>query len=158
MAVNISLKQLVDLENYDYFYHMTSEENAEGICEDGLFVDGTNILETNNIIYTTAVPIDEDILKNFDYILEDEMGNTDARSTDACVIIGAPKEYNKRVVEEYKDYHDGVYYDGIVYNSMIMGYFDLRKEFHPNENYIYYDEIYDNIDDYDSFILDSKRR
>ena len=156
MSGNLALKDLVDLNEYDYFYHMTSEENAENICEEGLLVNGNNILGTNNIIYTTAVPIDDEVLKEFDYILEDEMGNTEARPTDACVIIGAPKEYNREVVENYDDYYNGDYYEGIVNNSMIMGYFDLRKEFHPNENYNYAIDIFDDTEEYEVY-SDTKR-
>lgn len=158
MAVNVDLKQLVDLDHYDYFYHMTSEENAENICDEGLLVNGNNILNTNNVIYTTAVPIDDELLKEFDYILEDEMGKTEVRSTDACVIIGAPKEYNREIVEDYDDYHNGDYYEGIVNNSMIMGYFDLRKEFHPNENYNYATDIFDDIEEYFVYEDESKKR
>lgn len=157
MSTNLALKDLLDLDEYDYFYHMTSEENAESICEEGLLVNGTNILDTNNIIYTTAIPIDADVLEEFDYILEDEMGNTNERPTDACVIIGAPKSYNKEVVENFNDYHNGEYYEGIVYNSMIMGYFDMKKEFHPNEAYGFVTNIYDDYDDY-SVSFDEKKR
>ena len=56
----------LDFDEFDYFYHETSRGNGERIMEEGLLVDGTNILGTNNILYTTASPLTSDMVDSFD--------------------------------------------------------------------------------------------
>lgn len=151
MAID-NYRKFFDLEENDYFYHMTGKDNAERIMNEGLLVNGNNILNTDNILFTTSVPIDEELLEDFDSILQEEMGHTYGRDTDACVIIGAPKMYDKQIVENYHDEVDGVYYEGIINNDMIMGFFDLTGLFHANESYEYgTDEFYNDNEYFDDY-------
>ena len=58
------------------------------------------------------------------------------------VIIGAPKDYEKRIVSPYNKYKDGIYYEGIIKNNFILGYIDMfDKQFTVNVNYEYSDEL-----------------
>ena len=50
------LLKMLDFEEFDYFYHETGDGVGEEIMEEGLLVEGTNILDTNNIAYTTISP------------------------------------------------------------------------------------------------------
>lgn len=143
----MNFKDLFNLDEYDYFYHMTSIEYASSICEKGLLVNGNNILDTSNLLYTTAIPIDEEMLENFSDLLSDEMGNTHVRDTDACIIIGAPKEYNKDIVNVYNSFENEEYYEGLIGRNTIMGYIDLDQVFHINENYEFFEEDIDELTD-----------
>ena len=143
----MSFKDLFNFDEYDYFYHMTSIDYASSICEKGLLVNGNNILDTSNLLYTTAVPIDEEMLESFSDLLIDEMGKTHVRDTDACIIIGAPKEYNQDIVNVYNSFENEEYYEGLIGRNMIMGYIDLDKVFHINENYEFFEEDIDDLTD-----------
>ena len=143
----MNFKDLFNFDEYDYFYHMTSIDYASSICEKGLLVNGNNILDTTNILFTTAIPISEDMLDNFADILSNEMGTTQVRDTDACIIIGSPKESNKDIVNDYNSFENEKYYEGIISKNMIMGYIDLDKVFHINENYEFFEEDIDDLTD-----------
>ena len=156
MAIE-SYKKFFDLKENDYFYHMTGKDNAERIMDEGLLVNGNNILDTDNILFTTSVPIDEELLEDFDSILQDEMGHTYGRDTDACVIIGAPKMYDKQIVKEYNADFEGEFYEGIIDYNMIMGFFDLSGLFHANESYEYGTEEFYNDNEYFDDVYEGKR-
>ena len=131
----------LDFDDYDYFYHVTGNGKAESIMEEGLLVNGTNILDTDNILFTTAAPIyPEDVIDENTFIkelLDGELSNSKFRDTNEMVIIGAPKEHEQDIVNEYLDYIDGEFYEGVVDSSYIMGYFNKDHEFTPNMNYQY---------------------
>ena len=126
---------------------MTSIDYAFSICEKGLLVNGNNILDTSNLLYTTAVPIDEEMLESFSDLLTDEMGKTHVRDIDACIIIGSPKEYNKDIVNVYNSFENEEHYEGLVGRNMIMCYIDLDQVFHINENYEFFEEDIDDLTD-----------
>ena len=138
----------LDFDEFDYFYHETSRGNGERIMEEGLLVDGTNILGTNNILYTTASPLTSDMVDSFEEFIDTEKSNGEAsRDVSEMVILGATKDYSKRLVRKFDDYVDGTYYEGIVDSSFVLGYVDLvTKKFSLNENYEYADEFFQDED------------
>ncbi len=129
----------MDFENNNFFYHETSRGNGEGIVEDGLYVDGNNILGVDNILYTTSLPLTMDMISNIDEFysfldLEKSCGNI--RDVSEFIIICSPKEYNDRIVSLGKYYKDGKYYIGKIDKSFICGYIDMEtKEFVINPDY-----------------------
>ena len=135
----------LDFDEFDYFYHETERGNGERIMEEGLLVNGTNILDTDNILFTTALPLTKDLVsdkKNFENFLNTEKSDSSFRKVSEMVILGAPKYFNEQLVVKYDDYHDGEYYEGIVNPNFILGYIDLSdKKFHVNENYEYSNEL-----------------
>ena len=83
-----------DFENYDYYYHMTGEGIGDLICEEGLLVDGTNILGATNLKDTTTKELSPEMVKNIDRFIDfvrDEVDNSLLRDTSEMVIIGSPK-------------------------------------------------------------------
>ena len=46
-----NIQDIFDFDNFDYFYHETSKGDAQTIMQQGLLVDGTNIIDTNNILF-----------------------------------------------------------------------------------------------------------
>ena len=146
MTVNDFIN-LLDFEENDYFYHITGNGKSSSILEEGLLVNGTNILDVDNILFTTATPlypedaVDEKALNN---LLDAELSSNKLRGTNEMVIIGSPKIMEKDIVEKYNEVIDGVLYKGIVDKTYIMGYFNINHEFTPNEEFIYgNDEFYE---------------
>ena len=136
----------LDFNEYNYLYHVTGNGKASSILEDGLLVNGTNILDVDNILYTTAAPlypedvVDEDTFIN--ELLDGELSDSKLRDTNEMIIIGVPIDMNNNIVTDYFDYIDGVFYEGFVDTSYIMGYFNKDHKFIPNINYQY------GLDDY----------
>ena len=146
MTVNDFINSL-DFNENDYFYHITGNEKSISILENGLLVDGTNILDVDNILFTTATPLypedakDEESVNN---LLDAELSNMKLRDTNEMVIIGSPKIMEKDIVDKYNEVIDGVLYRGIVEKEYILGYFNIRHEFIPNEEFVYgNDEFYE---------------
>ncbi len=144
-----NIKDIFDFDNFDYFYHETSVDRAKSIMQQGLLVDGTNILGTNNILFTTTCRISEDMVPTsqafIDYV-ESEFGPSDIRDVSAMVILAADKDFHEDIVEPFEQYIDGNYYQGIIRPQQVVGYVDMQElEFYPNENYEYVDEVEDNI-------------
>lgn len=141
-----------DFENYDYYYHMTGEGIGDLICEEGLLVDGTNILEATNLKDTTTKELSPEMVKNVDRFIEfvrDEVDNSLLRDTSEMVIIGSPKDFEKEIVTDYEQSKDEHFYQGIIHANMIMGYYNQELEFFCNEKYAYgTDEFLDSF--YDS--------
>lgn len=147
MNIEEFIKSLNFLEN-DYFYHVTGEDNAEAMFEEGLYVDGNNLLNTDNILETTTLPLSEDMVlteSQFREFLEGELNDFGIRNTSEFVVLGASKSSNKQLVSRFDNYKDGEYYEGVIPSDYIMGYFKKESlEFIPNENYEYgTDEYYD---------------
>lgn len=139
----------LNFNDFDYFYHETNEGNGRNIIDNGLFVAGNNILDVDNILFTTAAPfsedlvIDEETLKKF---LEQEKSINKIRDVSEIVIISCPKEYNQRIVSPFENYYEGTYYEGIIESNNILGYFDLNDQiFYINENYEYVNELLDDV-------------
>lgn len=141
-----------DFENYDYYYHMTGKGIGDLICEDGLLVDGTNILDATNLKDTTTKEITPDMVANHDdfiQFVQGEIQNCLLRDTSEMVIIGSPKDFEKEIVSDYEQSKDEHFFQGIIYPNMIMGYYNQGLEFICNEKYAYgTDEFLDSF--YDS--------
>ena len=139
------LIEKLDFEEFDYFYHETSKDKSDLILQEGLLVKGTNILDTSNIIFTTTLPITKNMVQDeasFYNFLDLEKTSSSIRDVSEMVIIGAPKDYEKRIVSPYNKYKDGIYYEGIINNNFILGYIDMfDKQFKVNMNYEYSDEL-----------------
>ena len=139
------LIEKLDFDEFDYFYHETSRGNSIDIMEEGLLVDGTNILDTDNILFTTTLPLTKDLVSDaetFKTFLDEEKSIGGIRDVSEMVILGAPKDYEQRLVSKYDDYKDGSYYEGIVESHLVLGYIDLvSKRFTVNENYEYSDSL-----------------
>lgn len=146
MTVEKFIKNL-DFKENDYFYHVTGSGNGESIFKDGLYIDGNNILNAKNLLETTTIPLTEDMVltsHQFKEFLEDETKNSRFRDTSEMVVIGAPKKEKKNIVSKFDNFVDGKYYEGIISNDYIMGYFSNEKsEFVENENYNYLFDYYD---------------
>ena len=127
-----------DFENYDYYYHMTGKGIGDLICEEGLLVDGTNILGATNIKDTTTIEITPDMVNDpdeFADFIDGEINNNLARDTSEMVIIGSPKEYEKEIVSQLNETINDQYFEGIINANLVMGYINQNLEFIPNENY-----------------------
>ena len=59
-----------DFENYDYYYHMTGKGIGDLTCEEGLLVDGTNILGATNIKDTTTIEITPEMVEDVDDFID----------------------------------------------------------------------------------------
>lgn len=136
----------LNLEENDYFYHITGRGNGERIVEEGLLVDGTNILDTDNILYTTTISITPDMVSNSEgferELLDMEISNKGIRDCSEMVIIGAPKEMQKQIVSHFGEDIDGNYFEGIIQPQYIMGYFNLEHEFTPNGEFEYGTDLF----------------
>ncbi|MBQ7790648.1 MAG: hypothetical protein IJ399_05235 [Bacilli bacterium] len=145
-----------DFENYDYYYHMTGEGIGDLICEEGLLVDGTNIIGARNIKDTTTIEISRDMVEDpdaFEEFVSDEVNNSLLRDTSEMVIIGSPKELEKEIVHDYKKSKDEHFFQGIIHANMIMGYFNRDLEFVCNEKYAHgTDEFLDSFYDMGRYI------
>lgn len=112
-----NIKDIFDFDNFDYFYHETSVDRAKSIMQQGLLVDGTNILGTNNILFTTTCRISEDMVPTsqafIDYV-ESEFGPSNIRDVSAMVILAADKSWEEEIVEPFGQYVDDHYYQGII--------------------------------------------
>ena len=145
-----------DFENYDYFYHITSHGIGDLICEEGLLVDGTNILGAKNLKDTTTKELSPELVYDVDGFIDFVQGEVDnclLRDTSEMVIIGAPKEAEKEIVFNYEQTIDDHFYKGIIYPNMVMGYFNQNLEFITNEHYAHgTDEFLDSFYDSSRYI------
>lgn len=129
-----------DFENYDYYYHITARGIGDLICEEGLLVDGTNILDVSNLKDTTTIEITPDMVANqedFIQFVKGEIKNNLLRDTSEMVVIGSPKDLEKEIVSDYDQSKNGHFFQGIIHANMIMGYYNQELEFVCNENYAY---------------------
>ena len=142
--INTFLETL-DFKNYDYFFHQTACGNGEHIIEEGLYVKGINILNTNNVLYTTTCPLLETDVASFeDFIdfLNDIYSSNIFRTIGELVIIGVPKHLKTYIVTKETNYLNGEKFEGIISNHVILGYIDiLEQTFISNENYDYLYDI-----------------
>lgn len=145
-----------DFDNYHYFYHITGHGIGDLIFEEGLLVDGTNFLGTNNLKDTTTIEITPDMISDSDefrQFVQNEINNILFRDTSEMIIIGSPKESNKEIVADYGQSKDENFYQGIIYPNMIMGYYNQDLEFIANERYAHgNDEFLDSFYDIGKYI------
>ena len=135
-----------DFENCDYYYHITGKGIGEMIIEEGLLVDGTNILDTDNLKDTTTIEITPEMVSTYEEIsalVEEEIDNPLLRDTSEMVIIGSPKEAKKQIVHDYDKIKEEHYFQGIISSHNIMGYIDENHIFNPNSNYEYGNEAFE---------------
>ena len=96
-----SLYNSLDFTEYDYFYHITGRGNGESIIEKGLLVEGSNIINANNLLFTTTIEITEELtptLEDFIALIEENSYISRLRDTSEMVILAAPKDYNKELI------------------------------------------------------------
>lgn len=142
----VELKEMFDFEENDYLYHVTGRGLGERIMEEGLLVEGTNILNASNIIETTTLPITKEIVDNLENFVADELKNKSFRDSSEMVILGSPKEYKKQIVDKVRTSKENMDFQGRVSDRYVMGYINQGLEFVPNENFEYgTDEFYDNL-------------
>ena len=117
--------------------------------EEVLFVNGNNILDVDNILFTTTLPLTKEMTKNpeeFSSFLQQEKSTGSLfRDVSEMVIIASPKEYDNQIVSPYNNYADDEnFYQGIVEPSFILGVISLEDlTFTPNLECEYYDDFYD---------------
>lgn len=138
--------KFLDFDKNIYFYHQTNLGNGESIIENGLRVKGENILDVDNILYTTAIELRstdvEDLTEFLDFI-EEANFSTPFRNTLEMVILVSPKEYGDEIVDHYGELINGEYYEGLVQPENILAYINvLTKEVRINEECSYYVEPY----------------
>lgn len=141
------LKEQLDYENNYYFYHETSTGCGASICEDGLFLSGFNIINADNLLYTTAAPLTEDITKDeeqfVDFLLSEKQFSG-IRQVTEIVVLGFPKDNLDFIVEptniNFKNENTNNY---VVNSQYVLGYVDLRREeLNLNPEYFeYYDDL-----------------
>ncbi len=131
------VKKCFNFKDYSYFYHITGDGVGDMICEEGLLVDGTNILDVDNIIFTTAIEITPDMIDELEDILDEELHEDSFRGTSEMVILGCDKSNVSDIVYLEEQEKDGKKYEGIVFPNHVMGYFNIDKEFTPNELFDY---------------------
>lgn len=128
----------LDFENNHYFYHVTEKGNGDSIIEKGLYVEGTNIINTNNLLFTTAIELKQEDLTDFqDFIdfLEENSFVSHFRDTTEIVFIASPKELDKKIVLGCDQIIDDTYYRGIIPSEHIVGYINVTtKEITTNED------------------------
>jgi hypothetical protein len=121
----------LDFESNDYFYHITGAGNGQRIIEEGLLVDGTNILDVDNILFTTTIEIRQEefpTYEDFESLVSENNGPSNIRDTSEMVIIVCPKEYNKRIVNNYDEYVNGTYFKGVIPSEYVLGYIDIARQ------------------------------
>lgn len=141
----IDFLKMLNFEEFDYFYHETGAGIGEEIMEEGLLVDGTNILDTNNIAYTTICPLTPELVntpQEFIKFLCGEKSSSPTRDVAEMVILSADKEVNGRLVDPYKEFHNGQYYEGIIRKHHVMGVIDLETlDFYFNDEFEYASDV-----------------
>jgi len=164
MGIEELIEVLNDYDDIDFFYHETCKGNGKKIMNNGLMIDGNNIIGTDDILLTTATPLPKDLIGNVDefkeFLTSEKSGisTRPIRDVSEFVIICKPKynitfHNNPYIVEAYNNYYDENYYEGIVYPQYILGAIDLETLlFTPNKNCTYYDDFdfdydYDNYDE-----------
>lgn len=145
--------QILDFDNFNYLYHETSRGTGERIMEEGLLVNGNNILNVDNILFTTTLPLTKDMVSNPDefslFLTQEKSTGSLFRDVSEMVIIASPKDYDNKIVSPYNAYADDEnYYQGIVESNFILGVINLEDlTFTPNLECEYYDDFYD-LDSY----------
>lgn len=143
------LNDVLDFEKNLYFCHETSYGRAEKACEEGFLLSGNNILDVENLLFTTTTPLSKDLASNqeeFASFLEGELTTNPIRPITEMVILGIPKDKISEAVEPYYggssiDTENGTNY--IVSPDYVLGYIDLQnQELVLNEAYNYENDLY----------------
>lgn len=141
--------KVLDFDNFNYLYHETSRGTGERIIEKGLLINGNNILNVDNILFTTTIPLTKDMVNDpeeFSSFLKQEKSTGSLfRDVSEMVIIVSPKDYDNNIVSPFNAYADDEnYYQGVVEPNFILGVINLEDlTFTPNLECEYYDDFYD---------------
>lgn len=143
------LKDVFDFEKNLYFCHETSYGRAEKACEEGFLLSGNNILDVENLLFTTTTPLSKELAddeEKFTTFLEGELNLNPIRPITEMVILGIPKDKISDAVEPYYgdssiDTENGTNY--IVSPDYVLGYINLKdQELILNESYNYDNDFY----------------
>lgn len=146
----LDLLKMLNFEEFDYFYHETGAGLGREIMEEGLMVEGTNIIGTKNIAYTTVSPLLPEMVRtprDFVVFLDNEKGSGSSRDTSEMVILCADKSLDGYLVEPYDEYHNEKKYSGIIRKGYIMGVINIDSlEFEMNEEFEFASDLVDASD------------
>lgn len=134
------IKNIISGDGMCYFYHVTEKGNGKDILNYGLLL-------SENRLFSTTLPIDEEFKKSPIEFLNNEIGGSKLRKQDEVIIIGCSiDETNNLIQENY--YHNENWNQEeedkyIIPKEYIIGYIDVsEKKFIDNEDYIYYEDYY----------------
>ena len=86
------LIQSLDLEEFDYYYHITSKGYGSEIVNNGLYLEEPDLR-------TTTIRLEQDILDNLEEYCMGEYNDTLSKRQE-MVLIGCPKGEGKFLIEE----------------------------------------------------------
>lgn len=137
----VDLIDSFDFDNYDYYYHETSDNIAEEILETGIIISedntGDNILNTSNIAESTIARLYNDDVKDiysFTVFINNEISNN-IRKVNEMVIIQIPKGDNN-YVQKICTIINGIKTKGLISPNYILGYVNMDGlVFYPSENF-----------------------
>ena len=125
------MEQLIenlDLEEMNYYYHITSKGYSFDILENGLYLEKDDLR-------STTIKIDVEMLENFENYCSREYADGLVKRQE-MVIIGCLKGDEKFLVEKTDIPHDGLNY--LIRSENILGYIDLKTlEVIYNSEYIH---------------------
>lgn len=128
------LKDLIDnldLENNNYFYHITGKGFGEEIIENGLYMEDSSL-------YSTTIRLPEEMIKDpITYCIGEYSDGLVKRQE--MVIIGCEKGEEQYLVQDIEDtWIEGNKYNYAIPSEYILGYIDLKDlVVNYNENYMY---------------------
>ncbi|MBQ7140338.1 MAG: hypothetical protein IJO32_02410 [Bacilli bacterium] len=133
-------KNKVADEGMTYLYHVTDIRKCDSILENGL-------LMKEDKIYSTTIPINNEIISDPIGFIEEELNNNSVRIKNGIIIIGCPKEELENLVEdnynEIESWNEDFKANYVIPSEYIIGYINMNsKEFVDNENYAYFDDYY----------------
>ena len=122
------LMENLDLEEMNYYYHITSKGYGDDILNNGLYLE-------ENDLRSTTIKIDEEMLENFeDYCKQEYVDGLVKRQE--MVILGCLKGDEKFLIEKTDIPNGNLSY--LIRSENILGYIDLKTlEIIYNPEYIY---------------------
>lgn len=133
-------KELVSLEDIMYYYHITPN-NADEICEDGLY-----LLE--NRLSSTTIKIPEEFIKDpIEYALHER--GEGYRKNASIVLLGIPEDEVDYAIEKNRNkpsnWNEFEYPEFLIPPHYIVGYIDT------NDFNIIINPKYELLNEYESF-------
>ena len=122
----------LDLEELDYYYHITSRGFGDEIIEDGLYLEEPDLR-------TTTIRLEQDILDNLEEYCMGEYNDTLSKRQE-MVLIGCPKGEGKFLIEEtdVPRITESQKLNYLIRSENILGYIDLETlEVIYNPEYIH---------------------
>ena len=139
--------KMLNYDEFSYFYHETSSGVGKRILERGLLVDGTNILDVENIAFTTIAPLTPDLTETpeqFVNFVQHERSSSSVRDVSEMVIICTAKNLVGDLVESYDKIYQGNFFEGIIRKHHILGVIDMETlSFEMNEEFEYAGDLVD---------------